>query len=540
MIHLRFEERVVSWEYGRKSNNRWRDLREMSMSRIKSSLMKRRRRSIIAFEMIRLDRTSTEPLHLQLYRQIRDELKLASFGDGAARLPSSRTLAADLRIARWTVKLAFSKLDAEGYLASKARSGTFVAYPLPETFLSAAKSKAYPAVDRPPRIADRVRSLRDERVGSELDLGVTCAGPGASLVSSIPAVDEFPMDTWERVRGEVLARKGANLLRYASHRGDADLRKAIAAYLCDFRAARCHPDQIVIVDGMQQAILVSAMALLNPGQSAWIEDPGYHQARRAFALVGAKIVPKRLDPEGLVVERSPKEPLPRIIYVTPSHQFPLGMTMSFERRTALLDFARAHDAFIFEDDYDAEFRFVGPPFPSLQGIDNSSRVIYAGTMSKILYPSLRLGYLVAPEQLADSMAKVRSAIDQHSPAIDQATLARFMSEGFFLSHIKRMRKIYAERRDFFIKQFNDLLGDYFTLQIPEAGLNVVAWLKREEEFSMIRRLTFKIGVRPSALSFFCMEAKLKPAFVFGFAAWTPTQIRESLVKLASALKKKQI
>jgi GntR family transcriptional regulator/MocR family aminotransferase len=312
--------------------------------------MKRRRRSIIAFEMIRLDRTSSEPLHLQLYRQIRDELKLGSFGDGAARLPSSRALAADLGIARLTVKLAFLKLDAEGYLAPKARSGTFVAYPLPESFLSAAKSKAYPAVDRPPRIADRVRALRDERVGSELDLGVTCAGPGASLVPSIPAVDEFPMDTWERVRAEVLARKGAYLLRYASHRGDADLRKAIAAYLCDFRAARCHPDQIVIVNGMQQAILISAMALLNPGQSAWIEDPGYHQARRAFALVGAKIVPKRLDPEGLVVERSAKEPLPRIIYVTPSHQFPLGMTMSLERRTALLDFARAHDAFIFEDD----------------------------------------------------------------------------------------------------------------------------------------------------------------------------------------------
>jgi GntR family transcriptional regulator / MocR family aminotransferase len=510
------------------------------MPRIKSSLVKRRRRSIIAFEMIRLDRTSIEPLHLQLYRQIRDELKLGSFGDGAARLPSSRALAADLGIARLTVKLAFSKLDAEGYLASKPRSGTFVAYPLPETFLSAAKSNAYPTVDRPPRIADRVRALRDERIGSELDLGPTCAGPGASLISSIPAVDEFPMGTWERVRAEVLSRKGANLLRYTSHRGDADLRKAIAAYLCDFRAARCHPDQIVIVNGMQQAILVSAMALLNPGQSAWIEDPGYHYARRAFALVGAQIVPKRLDPEGLVIERSPKEPLPRIIYITPSHQFPLGMTMSLERRTALLDFARAHDAFIFEDDCDAEFRFVGPPFPSLQGFDTSSRVIYAGTMSKILYPSLRLGYIVVPEQLADSLTKVRSAIDQHSPAIDQATLARFISEGFFLSHIKRMRKIYAERRDFFIKQFNDLLGDYFTLQIPEAGLNVVAWLKREEEFSFIRRLTFEIAVRPPALSFFCMEAKLKPAFVFGFAAWTPTQIRESLVKLASALKKKEI
>jgi len=214
------------------------------------------------------------------------------------------------------------------------------------------------------------------------------------------------------------------------------------------------------------------------------------------------------------------------------------MTMSFERRTALLDFARAHDAFIFEDDFDAEFRFAGPPLPSLQGLDNSGNVIYSGTMSKILYPSLRLGYLVAPEQLVDSLVKVRSTMDQHSPAIDQATLARFITEGFFLSHVKRMRKLYSERRDFFIDQFNKLLGDRFILQIPEAGLNFVAWLKREEDFPMVRRVTLEIGVKPSPLSFFCIRAKLKPAFVFGFAAWTPAQIRESLVRLASALKEK--
>jgi GntR family transcriptional regulator/MocR family aminotransferase len=212
------------------------------------------------------------------------------------------------------------------------------------------------------------------------------------------------------------------------------------------------------------------------------------------------------------------------------------MTMSFERRTALLDFAGAHDAFIFEDDFDAEFRFAGPPLPSLQGLDNSGHVIYSGTMSKILYPSLRLGYIVAPEQLVDSLVKVRSTMDQHSPAIDQATLARFIIEGFFLSHVKRMRKLYSERRDFFINQFNKLLGDRFILQIPEAGLNFVAWLKREEDFSMIKRVTLEIGVRPSPLSFFCIQAKLKPAFVFGFAAWTPAQIRESLVRLAAALK----
>ncbi len=506
------------------------------MANRKSRPQKRRRRSIITFEMIRLDRTASEPLHEQLYRQIRDELKSGRFTDSSSRLPSSRALATDRRISRSTVRLAFSKLHAEGYLSSKPGSGTFIANLLPETFLTADQPKTDRAIQRPIRISDRARAIPDARVGNQFDLGATNAGAGVSLVPSIPAVDEFPMTVWERLRAKVLAKKGVNLLRYASNRGDADLRKAIAAYLCDFRAARCHPDQIVIVAGMQQAMLISAMAVLNPGEAAWVEDPCYQQTRRVLTLAGVKIVPKPLDNEGIVIARAPKEPPPRIIYVTPSHQFPLGVTMSFQRRTALLDFARAHNASIFEDDYDAEFRFVGPPLPSLQGIDNAGRVIYAGTVSKILCPSLRLGYIVAPEPLVDALIKIRSAMDQHSSPIDQATLARFITEGFFLSHIKRMRKIYAERRDFFIKQFNELLGDRFTLQVPEAGLNIVAWLKREEDFPMIRRITLDIGVRPSSLSFFCIQAKLKPAFVFGFAAWTPTQIRESLVKLASALR----
>src|SRR5437016_7276371 len=506
----------------------------------KSRSQKRRRRSIIAFEMIRLDRRATEPLHEQLYRQIRDELKSGRFSDGSSLLPSSRALATDRGISRSTVRQAFSKLHAEGYLQSRRGSGTFVANLLPERFLTADQPKTYPPLQRPIRISERVRAIPDARVGNQFDLGATGAGAGVSLVSSIPAVDEFRIDVWERLRTQVLAIKGVNLLRYASNRGDADLRKAIAAYLCDFRAARCHPDQIVIVAGMQQAMLISAIAVLNPGEVAWIEDPCYQQTRRVLTLAGVKIVPKPLDNQGIVITRRRKEPLPRIIYVTPSHQFPLGVTMTFQRRTGLLDFARAHDALIFEDDYDAEFRFAGPPLPSLQGIDNSSRVIYAGTMSKILCPSLRLGYIVAPEPLVDSFVKIRSAMDQHSSPIDQATLARFITEGFFLSHIKRMRKIYSDRRDFFIEEFNKLLGNRFRLQVPEAGLNIVAWLKREEDFPIIRHITIDIGVRPSTLSFFCIQAKLKPAFVFGFAAWTSAQIRESLVKLASALKAKGI
>ena len=210
--------------------------------------------------------------------------------------------------------------------------------------------------------------------------------------------------------------------------------------------------------------------------------------------------------------------------------------MSLERRTALLNFARAHDAFIFEDDFYAEFRFTGPPLPCLQGIDDFSRVIYAGTMSKILYPSLRLGYLVAPEQLIDPLVKIRSTMDQHSSAIDQATLAQFINEGFFLSHIKRMRKVYAERREFFIKEFNKLLGDRFILQIPEAGLNFVAWLRCEADFARVASISAEIGIKPTPLSFYCMQAKLKPAFLFGFAGWTNAQIRESLLRLASALR----
>src|SRR5207248_11205161 len=240
--------------------------------------------------------------------------------------------------------------------------------------------------------------------------------------------------------------------------------------------------------GMQQAMRSCAMAVLDPGEPVWIEDPGFHQARRVFILAGAKVVPKALDQEGIVIARSPKEKRPKIVHVTPSHQYPLGMTMSFERRTALLDFARTQDAFVFEDDFYAEFRFTGPPLPCLQGIDDFGRVIYAGTMSKILYPSLRLGYVVAPEALIDPLVKIRSTMDQHSSAIDQATLARFITEGFFLSHLRRMRKLYAKRREFFIKEFNKLLSDRFILQIPEAGLNFVAWLRHEADFERVARI----------------------------------------------------
>jgi GntR family transcriptional regulator / MocR family aminotransferase len=488
----------------------------------------------MSFEMVRLDRASSEPLYEQLYRQIREELESGSFDSSASRVPSSRVLAATLGISRPTVNQAFSKLLAEGYLQTRKRSGIFVADRLPATFLKAATTTTTARSEHSPRVARRVTRMTDSRSGRQLDVGIG-GPPSVTFVAGLPAVDEFPIAVWERLRAQVLAKKGAHLLRYASSRGEIELRKAIAAYLCDFRGANCHADQIVVVGGMQQAMLVCALALINEGEVAWIEDPGFPQARNVLAFVGAKQVPRPVDREGLVIGKCSQQNSPRLILVTPSHQFPFGVTMSLKRRKALIEFAESRDGYILEDDYNSEFRFDGPPLPCLQGLDNSARVIYAGTMSKILYPSLRLGFLIAPPRLVDTLVKVRAVMDQHSPAIDQATLARFITEGFFLSHVKRIRELYAQRRAFFIEQFQKWLGVYFDLEITPAGLHFIAWLRREEDLPLFMRAREQTGVWPRPLSFFCVKAQLHPAFVFGFAAWSQAQIERGLAQIASTV-----
>src|SRR5207248_5428520 len=277
----------------------------------------------------------------------------------ASRVPSSRVLAATLGISRPTVKQAFSKLLAEGYLQIRKRSGIFVADHLPATFLKAAKLATTTRTEHSPRVARRAMRMTDFRSGRHLDVGIG-GPPSVTLIAGLPAVDEFPIAVWERLRAQVLAKEGAHLLQYASSRGDPDLRKALATYLCDYRGARCHPDQIIITAGTQQAMMISAMALVNRGEVAWIEDPGFYQARRAFGFAGATVIPRPVDREGITITRPSKQHSPKIIYVTPSHQFPLGMTMSLARRTALIEFARTCDAYVFEDDHNSEFRYTGP------------------------------------------------------------------------------------------------------------------------------------------------------------------------------------
>ncbi len=484
--------------------------------------------------MIQLDREAAEPLHQQVYQQIKEELERGSFADGSWRLPSSRTLALDLGISRFTVKLALEKLRTEGYLHSTVGSGTFVAELPPDHFLKARHADASPTIDTPIRVSKRLAQLEDKRSGKELETGIA-GPPGWTLVPGIPAVDEFPLAIWESLRTQVLAKKGAHLLRYAPSRGELDLRKAVAAYLCDFRGVSCRPDQVVIVSGMQQAMMVTSLALVNRGEPVWVEDPGYGQARNVFGFSGATIVPRPLDREGLVIDESTKKPPPRLIFTTPSAQFPLGMTMSAKRREDLIGFARRRNAIVFEDDYNSEFWFSGPPMPSLQGKDDSGHVIYAGTMSKILYPSLRLGFLVVPERLIEPMIKTRSVLDQHSSPIDQATLARFIREGYFLSHVRRVRQLYADRRAYFVEQFNLLLNAHFRLEVPDTGLHLMAWLRNVDDFASIHHFANANQIRPARLSIYCIKARLDPAFVFGFAAWTKAQIKETLLRLAKFL-----
>src|SRR6201987_1517404 len=297
----------------------------------------RRRRLVMSFEMVRLDRASSEPLYQQLYRQIREELESGSFDSSASRVPSSRVLAATVGVSRPTVNQAFTKLLEEGYLQSRKRSGIFVADHLPATFLKAARPATPKRTEHSPRVARRVTRMTDSRSGRQLDVGIG-GPPSVTLVAGLVAVDTFPISAWERLREQVLAKKGVHLLRYALSRGEIELRKAIAAYLCDFRGANCYPDQIVVVGGMQQAMLAWALAFINEGEVAWIEDPGFYQAINVLAFVGAKLVPRPIDHEGLVIGKCSRQNSPRLIFVTPSHQFPLGVTMSLKRRKALIAF----------------------------------------------------------------------------------------------------------------------------------------------------------------------------------------------------------
>ena len=407
--------------------------------------------------VIAVDRTSATPLYRQLYERYREAIVERRLRAGQ-RLPSTRSLAAELRISRMPVLNAFEQLLAEGYFESRVGAGTFVASSLPDQRPSPDDK---PANREPPAGSTRRPVSRRSEAILRAEPEPWLQGWGAFRVSQ-PAVDRFPLQVWSSLVARHSRNPRASLLHYGGPMGYGPFREAVAAYLRTARAVRCEAEQIMVVSGSQQALEISARVLLDPGSRVWIEEPGYRGARDVLTLAGARLVPVPVDGEGLDVAagmaRDSQLPQARAAYVTPSHQYPLGATMSASRRLQLLDWAQRSGAWILEDDYDSEYRYESLPVAALQGLDRDSRVLYIGTFSKVLFPALRLGYLVIPADLVARFAAVREAMDIFPPALYQAVLTDFILEGHFARHLRRMRLLYRERRDALVEALGKELG----------------------------------------------------------------------------------
>ena len=487
---------------------------------------------MVPFINLSLDRRAARPLQRQIYDELRTAVLAGRLSPGA-RLPSTRTLADDLGVSRNTVTGAFEQLLAEGYLEGRTGSGTYVAASLPEDLLrvmeapSASSRRSASAL----KLSARGAALASIPVSPARDVGSSQAfRPG------IPALDEFPRDVWARMASRVLRHARTDVFGYGDPAGYPRLRQAIAEYLRAARGVRCTAGQVIVTAGSQQALDLAVRLLLDPGDTAWVEDPGYMGARGAFLAAGIRCAPVAVDAEGLsVVDGQARAPQARLAYVSPSHQYPVGVTMSLARRMALLAWARERRAWIVEDDYDSEFRYAGRPLAALQGLDTADRVIYTGTFSKVLFPALRLGYLVAPESIVDAFTSARALADRHSPVLEQALVAEFLSEGHFARHVRRMRALYDERQQILVGALRKELGALLEVAPPEAGMHLVAWLPEHVRDAEISRKAGAAGISVPAVSMYAMRRRTRPGLLFGYAALNGRLIREGVRKLAGAM-----
>jgi GntR family transcriptional regulator/MocR family aminotransferase len=490
------------------------------------------RKSMVPFLALHLDRRSRASLQRQLYDELRAAI-LAGRLAPAARLPASRVLAGDLAVSRNTVAGAFDQLLAEGYVEGKVGSGTYVAGTLPEELLRfGSNGKATPEpLLMPAKLSRRGKVLAAIPVSFSRGVDAPRAfRPG------LPALDRFPREIWARLSARLVRHAPAAMLNYGDPAGYRPLRQGIAEYLRAARGVRCSADQIIVTAGSQQALDLAARVLLDPGDTAWVEDPGYLGARGALAAAGIRCAPIPVDDEGIsVVEGVRRAPEARLASVTPSHQYPLGVTMSLARRMRLLAWARRRRAWIVEDDYDSEYRYTGRPLPALQGLDSAGRVIYTGTFSKVLCPSLRLGYLVCPEALVDAFISARALADRQSPGIEQVVLAEFLSEGHFARHVRRMRALYAERQQVLVSAAQRELAGLLEILPAEAGLHLTAWLPRGASDRDVSGRAAGAGIIAPPLSAYAIEALIRPGLMLGYAALPARQIREGVRKLALVL-----
>ena len=484
--------------------------------------------TVVTLNMIRIDRRRREPLQLQLYEQIRQAIISKELTAGV-RLPSTRDLVEQLSLSRNTIVNAFDRLVAEGYLDSRVGSGIYVAHlPAVNRPVTITASRSDVALNERPRISRRSAALARVRVNPEYPTYKV-----RPFRPCQPAIDQFPLRSWNRARSYALRLQSTKLMYEGNVIGLPRLRTALATYLRDARGVKCEADQIIITAGAQEALSLIAESLVERGDSVCIEDPGYLGARAAFIRAEAKLIPVPVDAEGLTIPGLKQTP--RLIYTTPSRQFPLGVTMTLSRRLALLEFARYSRAWIIEDDYDSEFRYTGRPVPSLQGLDQSSRVIYVGSFSKVLFGSLRLGYIVAPHALVETICKLKAIEYGSSPVIEQATAAIFIEEGYFSTHVRRMRKLYRERRDSFLHAANKQLGGVLTFPPIEAGMDAVGWLTSDADDAAFSKRLAAAGIDAPPLSAYSLR-RCAPGLVFGFTGFSSGQTRSAMQSIIAVCK----
>jgi GntR family transcriptional regulator/MocR family aminotransferase len=482
--------------------------------------------------VIQVQKRAPGSLYKQVYEGYRKAIVEGSLRTGQ-RVPSTRVLALELGISRMPVLNAYAQLLAEGYFESRVGSGTVVSKSLPER-----TAKTEPAAERsrgPSRERRRV-SKRCLRLASAQGF-YGSRGLGPFSVSQI-AFDHFPLALWNSLVTRHARSARARSLDYGDPMGLKELRERIAEYLRIARGVRCGAGQILIVSGSQQGLEITTRVLLDPGDRVWMEEPGYRFARSVFAFNGCVVV--RVDAEGLNVAAGTKKCADaRAVLVTPSHQYPLGVTMSASRRLQLLDWAESNDSWIIEDDYDSEYRYEGMPVTSLQGLDRNSRVVYIGTFSKVLFPSLRLGYVVVPEDLVERLLAARFALDIGPATFHQAVLADFIGEGHFARHIRRMRSVYAERRNALIENLHDHFGSVVEMTGAEAGLHLSVVLNGTPDREVCARgAREKLWLVP--LSNFYLGKAAQQGFILGFGSTSVQEMPAAVHKLRALVRLKNV
>ena len=477
---------------------------------------------------IQIDPDARTGLQQQVYAGIRRAILDGTASPGT-RMPSSRALAMDLGISRTTAVLALDQLVAEGYLTARRAMGTFVVSELPDV----APEQRIVRPRQPPRHPPV--SSRGAQLGAARP-SVRLGGPPRAFRLGVPALDLFPVRTWAQIATRRLKRVTVAQLDYGEAVGLRELRQAIADHVSTSRGTRCDAEQVFVVAGAQRGIEIVCELLLDPGDRAWLEHPAYPGARKALLSAGARIVPVRVDGEGLDVAAGARRGEDaRLVYVTPSHQFPLGVPMSLPRRLALLEWASAARAWIVEDDYDSEFRHGARPIPCLHGLDGEGRVIYVGSFSKSLFPSLRLGFVIVPPDLRETLRAARLAADIHPPTLDQAALAEFIADGHFDRHLRRMRGVYTERLEALIEAVERSCRGALRLRGASTGLHVAADLEGADDMAVYREATSR-GVEVMPLSAYSIDDADRPnGLVLGFGSVRPEAARAGAEQLAAAI-----